>query len=47
MASLRLPPGPQIGDLKTIAQEAYLEGRVKTKKEALELLHKVVGRGRT
>ena len=42
--TLKIEPGPQIAELKQIAHEAYLEGRVKTKKEALQLLRKTVSR---
>jgi tRNA nucleotidyltransferase/poly(A) polymerase len=45
MKALRIEPGPQIAQLKQIAQDAYLEGRVKTKKEALEILKKQTSRG--
>lgn len=41
--ALKIDPGPQIAQLKQIAQDAYLEGRIRTKKEALSLLQKQLG----
>jgi len=46
MNALQLKSGPLVGELKEIAHEAYLEGRVKTKKEALAVLKKQLGRDR-
>lgn len=42
MIELNLKPGPQIGELLTVAREAQLAGKIRTKSQALTLLKKTI-----
>ena len=42
MDGLRLSPGPHIGILIEEVTESYVEGKVTTKEEAMELVRKLV-----
>jgi len=43
MKEFNLKPGPEIGRLKDLAQDAFLEGTIKTKEEAIKFLKNEVG----
>jgi putative nucleotidyltransferase with HDIG domain len=45
LISMGLKPGPRIGELLEAVQTAQLEGEIKTRTEALELLRSLLGRG--
>ena len=45
MDRLRLSPGPHIGILIEEVTESYVEGKVTTKEEAMELVRKLVESG--
>jgi tRNA nucleotidyltransferase/poly(A) polymerase len=44
LISMGLTPGPRFGELLEAIQTAQLEGEIKTREEALELLKKIIGR---
>jgi len=41
MKELKIESGPEVGRLKALAQDAFLEGKIKTKEEAVEFLKKL------
>ncbi len=45
LKALGLPPGPLFGKILAAIEEAQLEGRVKTREEALELLQRMAREG--